>query len=280
MSKIWENCRIQTLCLCHKDASHAWWVVVISRFVRILLLLQLPDCSRVPFLVLYGFYENVFLLHELDSTPRNDTRTEPRATGAGESSSRQQRDATHINQSPQEAARAGEYQIFLQLQDGSIPYCTLRPEIGLIRQEICRRTNIAVFNQRFTLAGRELHTGDNIRQTAPLSLDFNDEAGPGRMADSNFSMSWPACSKHPHWTRSTNELYAHTHRLVQTGISKFMYLLSSPSGVGSSKLKEITPQYILKANTADSSSHWKLKTAWTLSSSLCLRFQPTDRPVW
>ena len=49
-SKIWENCWIQTLYLCHKDASHAWWPTVISRFVQILLLL--PDCSRVPFLVL------------------------------------------------------------------------------------------------------------------------------------------------------------------------------------------------------------------------------------
>ena len=144
----------------------------------------------------------IFLMHELDSTPRNDTRTRRRATGAGESSSRQQRDATHMNQSPQEATRAGEHQIFLQLQDdgsiSTIPYCTLLLEIGLIRQEICRRTNIAVFNQRLTLAGRELHTGDNIRQTAPLSLDFNYEAGPGRMGDSNVSMSWSACSKHPH----------------------------------------------------------------------------------
>ena len=70
-----------------------------------------------------------------------------------------------MNQSPQEATRAGEHQIFLQLQDGSIssiPYCTLLPEIGLIRQEICRRTNIAVFNQRLTLADRELYTGDII----------------------------------------------------------------------------------------------------------------------
>ena len=90
-----------------------------------------------------------------------------------------------MNQSPPEATGAGEHQTFLQLQDGStIPYCTLRPEIGLIRQEICRRTNIAVFNQRLTLAGRELHTGDNILTNCTIILDFNHEAGPVRMADS------------------------------------------------------------------------------------------------
>jgi len=93
-------------------------------------------------------------------------------------SSRQQMDATHMNQSPQEATRAGDHQIFLQLQDGStIPYCTLRPEIGLIRQEICRRTNIALFNQRLTLAGRELHTGDNIPPNCTIILGFQSRGG-------------------------------------------------------------------------------------------------------
>jgi len=140
-------------------------------------MLHIHDGCRL-FLVLYGFYENIFLLHELDSTPRNDTWTEPRATRAGERSSRQQRDATHMNQSPQEATRAREYQIFLQLQDGStIPYCTLRPAIGLILQEIYRRTNIALFNQRLTLADRELHTGDNIPPNCTIILGFRSRGG-------------------------------------------------------------------------------------------------------
>jgi len=56
-----------------------------------------------------------------------------------------------------------------------------------------------------------------FRQTAPLSLALNHEAGPVRMADFNAWMSWPACCKHPHWPRSTNELYVHTCRLVRTG---------------------------------------------------------------
>jgi len=119
-----------------------------------------------------------------------------------------------------------------------------------------------------------------FRQTPPLSFSFDHEAGPGHTADSNALMCWPACSKHPHWTRFTNKLYIHTGRLERTGISKFIYLFSSPSGVRSSKLRQTTPQHILKPNTADSSSLWKLKTAWILSSSLCCAFLPTNRPAW
>jgi len=110
---------------------------------------------------------------------------------------------------------------------------------------------VAVLTLQCSINGSPLRAVNCIqettfRQTPPLSLAFNHEAGPGRMADSNAWMSWPACSKHPHWTRSTNELYVHTCRLVRTGISKFIYLLSSPSGVGSSKLREMSPQHILK----------------------------------
>ena len=62
----------------------------------------------------------------------------------------------------------------VQLQDGStIPYCTLRPEIGLIREEICRRTNIAVFNQLLIL----VHTGDNILPNSTIILRFQPRGG-------------------------------------------------------------------------------------------------------
>jgi len=80
-----------------------------------------------------------------------------------------------MNQSPQEATRAGEHQIFLQ--DGSISsilYCTLLPEIW---QEIRRRANIAVFNQRLTLADRELHTGDVIPPNCTIILGFQSQGG-------------------------------------------------------------------------------------------------------
>ena len=101
-----------------------------------------------------------------------------------------------MNQSPQEATGAGEHQIFLQdqsppeatgarqnhiflqLQDGSIssiPYCTLLAEI---QQEIRRRTNIPVFNQRLTLADRELHTGDIIPPNCTIILRFQPRGGP------------------------------------------------------------------------------------------------------
>jgi len=89
-----------------------------------------------------------------------------------------------------------------------------------------------------------------FHQTPPLSFSFDHEAGPGRTADSNALMCWPACSKHPHWTRSTNKLYVHTGRLVRTGISKFIYVFNRPSRVRSSKLSQTTPQHILKPNTA------------------------------
>ena len=84
----------------------------------------------------------------------------PEATGARQ------------DQSPPEATGARQNHIFLQLQDGSIssiPYCTLLPEI---RQEIRRRTNIPVFNQRLTLADRELHTGDIIPPNCTIILRF------------------------------------------------------------------------------------------------------------
>ena len=49
-----------------------------------------------------------------------------------------------------------------------------------------------------------------FRQTVPLSLSFNHEAGPVRMANSNAWMSSPACCKNPNWPRSTKEFYVHT----------------------------------------------------------------------
>ena len=90
----------------------------------------------------------------------------PEATGARQ------------DQSPPEATGARQNHIFLQLQDGSIssiPYCTLLPEI---RQEIRRRTNIPVFNQRLTLADRELHTGDIIPLNCTIILSFQSRGGP------------------------------------------------------------------------------------------------------
>ena len=82
------------------------------------------------------------------------------------------------DQSPPEATGARHNHIFLQLQDGSIssiPHCTLLPEI---RQEIRRRTNIPVFNQRLTLADRELHTGDIIPLNCTIILSFQSRGGP------------------------------------------------------------------------------------------------------
>jgi hypothetical protein len=49
------------------DASSAWCMAVISRFIRILLLL--PYCSLVPFCRFIRILREFFLLHELDSTP-------------------------------------------------------------------------------------------------------------------------------------------------------------------------------------------------------------------
>jgi len=47
----------------------------------------------------------------------------------------------------------------------------------LIQQEICRRTSIAVFNQRLTLAGRELHRGDIIPPNCTLVLGSQSRGG-------------------------------------------------------------------------------------------------------
>jgi len=44
--------------------------------------------------------------------------------------------APHMNQSPPAATGTREVKIFLELLNGStIPYCTLRPKIQLIREE-------------------------------------------------------------------------------------------------------------------------------------------------
>jgi len=47
-----------------------------------------------------------------------------------------------------------------------------------ILEEIRRRTNIPVFNQRLTLADRELHTGDIIPPNCTIILRFQSRGGP------------------------------------------------------------------------------------------------------
>jgi len=140
--------------------------------------------DNLLFLVLYGFLENFFLLHDLNfcrnTSKRPHTEHGTRERKGREDFPAQHRNARapHMNQSPPAATGAREVQIFLQLLDGStIPYCTLRPEIWLIREEICRRTNISVFNQRLTLGGRELHTGDNIPPNSTMILRFRSRGG-------------------------------------------------------------------------------------------------------
>ena len=177
-TKIWENCRIQTLYLCHKDVSHAWWIPVVSRFVRILLL-QLPDCSRVPFLVSYGFYENFLLLHELDLKPRNAShgrKLQRQPEPEGRQAVNRGTPLTWIRalKSP---PLPESIKSFFNCKTVLLSRITHSGEIGLIRQEICRRTNIAVFNQRLTLAGRELHTEDNIPPNCTIILGFQSRGG-------------------------------------------------------------------------------------------------------
>jgi len=135
----------------------------------------------------------------------------------------------------------------VQLQDGStIPYCTLRPEIGLIWQEICRRTNIAVFNQRLTLAGRELHPGDNIPPNCTLILGFQSRGGTRSHGRFQCLDVLASVLQTPTLT-TVYERTLRTYMQVSTNwYSMFIYVLSSRSGVGSSKLREITSQHILK----------------------------------
>jgi len=155
---------------------------------------------------------------------------------------RQQRNGTHMNQSPQEATTAEEHPIFLQLPDGStIPYRTLMPDIGLIQQEICRRTSIAVFNQRLTLAGRELHRGDIIPPNCTLVLGFQPRGGTRSHGNFQCLDVLAIVMENPKLT-TVYEGILRTYMQVSTNwYSMFISLLSSRSGVGSSKLREITP---------------------------------------
>jgi len=152
-----------------------------------------------------------------------------------------------MNQSPQEATTAEEHPIFLQLPDGStIPYRTLMPDIGLIQQEICRRTSIAVFNQRLTLAGRELHRGDIIPPNCTLVLGFQPRGGTRSHGNFQCLDVLAIVMENPKLT-TVYEGILRTYMQVSTNwYSMFISLLSSRSGVGSSKLREITPQHILK----------------------------------
>ena len=158
-----EKCWIQTLYLCHKDASHAWWRPVISRFVRILLLLQEPDFSRDSW---------------FSKLPHTEHGTRERTGREAIPAEHRNARAPHMNQSLAAATGARQDQIFLQLLDGStIPYCTLRPEIRLIGLEICRLTNMSVYHQLLTLEGRELHTGDNIPPNSAIILGLSSRGG-------------------------------------------------------------------------------------------------------
>jgi hypothetical protein len=152
-----------------------------------------------------------------------------------------------MNQSPPEATTAEMTEIFLQLPDGStIPYRTLRPDIGLIRQEICRRTSISVFNQRLTLAGRELHRGDIIPPNCTLDVGLQSRGGTRSHGKFQCLDVLASVLQNPQLT-TVYEGILRTYMQVSTNwYSMFISLLSSRSGVGSSKLRDTTPQYILK----------------------------------
>ena len=182
-----------------------------------------------------------------DRSRRHLNQTTEGTTLMNQSPHRQQRNATHMNQSPQEPTTAGEHAIFLQLPDGStIPYHTLRPEIWLILQEICCRTNIAVFNQRLTLAGRELHPGDIILPNCTLVLGFQPRGGTRSHGKFQCLDVLVSVLQKPKLTTVYEGILRTYIQVSMNWYSMFISLLSSHSGVGSSKLREITPQHILK----------------------------------
>ena len=154
---------------------------------------KVDPATGVVFLVLYGFLENLFLLLELNfscDSCRTRKRTRERRGRQGF-----ERQSPSYESEPSSCHRS-QIGPNLSSTTGWL-YCTLRPEIELIREEICRRTNNSVFYQRLTLGGRELHTGDNIPPNSIIILLFRSRGGT--RAHGQFAlMCWPACSKHPH----------------------------------------------------------------------------------
>jgi len=86
---------------------------------------------------------------------------------------------SNIRSSPA-ATGAREVQIFVKLLYGStFTIRTLGPEIGLIREEILRHTDITVVQQRLTLGAHELQTGDTITPNSTIFLLRRLRGGTG-----------------------------------------------------------------------------------------------------
>ena len=219
------------------DASSAWCMAVISRFIRILLLL--PYCSLVPFCRFIRILREFFLLHELDSTPvfftartRFNVRSDP---GQPEQKTVQSDNrGTPLIWIRALTDNRGTALIWIRaLKKPPLPkwqrfFSNYRTALRSRIAHSCQKSGwsnkkyVAVLVLQCSINASPLRAVNCIeetsfRQTAPLTWACNHEAEPVRMANSNAWMCSPAFCKTPNWPRSTKEFYVHTCRLVRTG---------------------------------------------------------------
>jgi len=150
-------------------------IVKFKPYIYVIKMLHIHD-ENLLFLVLYGFLENLILLQRTKffpphlETSAHGTRETGEKRERGLSSTTRNARAPHMNQSPLAATRAREVQIFLQLLDVStIPYCTLRLEIGLIRDKY-----VAVLTFQCSINGSPLGTVNCIQETMMCKMFINN----------------------------------------------------------------------------------------------------------
>jgi len=140
--------------------------------------------DNLLFLVLYGFLEHLFLLHELNFSRDSWFLKRPHTEHGREKGERTFQHNTGTQepliwiralQQPPEPERLKSFLNYWTVLLSRIAHSG--PRFSWSGRKKCRCTNISVFNQRLNLECRELHTGDNIPPNNTIILLLGSRGG-------------------------------------------------------------------------------------------------------